>query len=164
MPSILSALLCLGQIWRAGGEYRRAWDAHPPFSSREPQGLGSWKARDPGGKRISPGFHCKYLTSRAVSGTEDPECCRWFPPGLLRPMSHLSPENLVGAKWGICDTGETWKGSCPELGSEEWGGPGTQPLTSFQGPSTNPRSGLRFFGAASKCPCEYTGCRVGMCK
>ena len=153
MPSIFSELLLLGQLCRA-------WRAPQEGTGRPPcpQFTGTSGFRQHKGPVILMGresaqaFGGKSFTSRAESGPEDPKRCRWALLGLLGPISHLSPRKLVGGKVGALgfwsDAGETWKGSWAELANEGWGSSGTQPLISFQGPSTNPPSGLRLFWAA----------------
>ena len=57
-------------------------------------------ARDPYGTESAQAFGGKSLTSRAESGPKDPEPCRCVLPGLLRPISHLSPRKSVGEEVG----------------------------------------------------------------
>ena len=51
----------------------------------------------------------------AESGPEAPKHCRCVLPGLLGPITHLSPRNLVGGKVRILgfwsDAGESCKAS-----------------------------------------------------
>ena len=101
MPSILSELLLLGQMCRAGSGLQEG-TGRPPC----PQFMGTSGLRQlegPGilmGRESTQAFGGKYFTCRAETGPEAPEPCRWVLPGLLGPISHLSPGNLVGGKVG----------------------------------------------------------------
>ena len=99
MPSILSELLLLGQMCRAGSGLQEG-TGRPPC----PQFMGTSGLRQlegPGilmGRESTQAFGGKYFTCRAETGPEAPEPCRWVLPGLLGPISHLSPRDLVGGK------------------------------------------------------------------
>ena len=77
MPSILSELLLLGQMCRAGRGQQEG-TGHPPC----PQftGTSGFRQREgPGilmGRELAQAFGSKSFTSKAESGPEDPEPCR----------------------------------------------------------------------------------------
>ena len=121
MPSILSELLLLGQMCRAG-RGPQVGTGRP----RYPQFMGTTGLRQLEGPAILMGresaqaFHGKSFTCRAESGPEAPEPCRWVLSCLLGPISHLSPRNLVGGNVGALDSRVMLvkPGRAPEL---RWG-------------------------------------------
>ena len=121
MPSILSEVLLLGQMCRAGRGPQEG-TGHPPCPQfTGTTGLGQLEG--PGiffGRESAQVFSGKSLTSRAESGPRDPEPCRCVLPGLLGPISHLIPRNLVGGKAGHWDSRVMLvkPGRAPEL---SWG-------------------------------------------
>ena len=101
MPSILSEVLLLGQMCRAGRGPQEG-KGHPPCLQlmgtsglRQPEGPGILMGRE-----SAQAFGGKSLTSRTESGPEAPEPCRWVLLGLLGLISHLSPGKLVGGEVG----------------------------------------------------------------
>ena len=69
--------------------------AHENHRARQLEGPGILMERE-----SAQAFSGKSLTCRADSWPEAPEPCRWVLPGLLGPISHLSPGKLVGGKVG----------------------------------------------------------------
>ena len=99
MPSILSELLLLGQMCRAGRGLQEGTGCPPCPQPMVTSGLR--QLEEPGilmGRESAQAFGGKFLTYRPVSGQEAPEPCSWILLGLLGPISHLSSRNLVGGK------------------------------------------------------------------
>ena len=92
MPSILSEVLLLGQMCRAGRGPQEG-TGHPPCPQfTGTTGLGQLEG--PGiffGRESAQVFSGKSLTSRAESGPRDPKPCRCVPPGS--PGTYVSLES-----------------------------------------------------------------------
>ena len=99
MPPILSELLLLGQMGSAGRGPQEGTGCPLCPLVRGTTGLGHLEG--PGilmGRESAQAFSGKSLPSRAESGPRDLEPCRCVLPGLLGPISHLSPRSLVEAR------------------------------------------------------------------
>ena len=126
MPSILSALLYLVQLWRAGGDRRRAWDAHsqPPVH-RNVRAQAAGGTRDPDGERMSPGFRWP------ISHFQGCVCARGqrtlqvsLPRAPGSPCLTSVSGNQWGRRWGHWDPRVMMvkPGRAPELSWGEWSG------------------------------------------